>query len=280
MIKRFVLDSTGATGAAITRLIVVAMVALVASSLLLRAQGTAVPTLSSRVTDDAGVLSGEEVAELDAMLRAHEDTTSNQIVVVTIPTTGGEAIEEYAVRLFEQNGIGTKSNNNGVLLLVAVEDRRVRIEVGYGLEGAVTDAIASLIINNAITPRFREGDYYGGIRAGVSDIMKASAGEYTAEPRESEDVPGGISLGTIIFIVFVMIVIGRMFRGGGGRRGGGGMGGGLLPWIIMSRGFGGRGYGGGFGGGFGGGGGGFGGGGGGWSGGGGSSGGGGASGGW
>jgi len=178
-----------------------------------------VPKLASSVTDLAGVLSGEQRYELEAMLRAHEDTTSNQIVIVTVPTTGEEPIEDYAVRLFEENGIGTKVNDNGVLLLVAILDRKMRIEVGYGLEGAVTDAIASLIINNAITPRFRAGDFFGGIKAGASDIMKAAAGEYKAEPRSGEDVPEGISLGTIIFIVFVLIIVGRMFRGGGGRRG-------------------------------------------------------------
>jgi uncharacterized protein len=254
----------------------VVLLCLVATGL--RAQTADAPRLTDYVTDRAGVLSPDERAQLDAELRAHEDSTSNQIVVLTVPTTGDVPIEEYANAVYEQNAIGTKANDNGVLLLVAVGDRDLRIEVGYGLEGAVTDAIARLIIENAITPAFRTGDYYGGITAGTRDIMKAAAGEYRAEPRASEEVPGGINLGTIIFFVFVLIIIGRMFRGGGGRRGGGGGLGGMLPWIIMSRGMGG-GYGGGYGGGFGGGG--FGGGGGGgFSGGGGSSGGGGASGSW
>jgi uncharacterized protein len=253
----------------------VALLALVIASA--SAQEFEVPRLTARVTDLANVLSAEERADLEAILKVHEDSTSNQIAVLVVPTTGEEPIENYAVRAFEVNAIGTKAHDNGVLLLVATDDRRIRIEVGYGLEGAVTDAISALIIENAIKPRFRDGDYYGGIKAGVEDIMKAAAGEYKAEPGTGEDVPGGISFGTIVFMIIVLWFIGRMFRGGGRGGRGGGLGG-LLPWIIMSRG--GRGWGGG--GGFGGGGfggGGFGGGGG-WSGGGGSSGGGGASGSW
>ncbi|MBC8144824.1 MAG: TPM domain-containing protein, partial [bacterium] len=218
----------------------------------LTAQDVAVPRMTTYVTDLAGVLSAEQRYDIESDLRAHEDTTSNQIVVLTVPTTGNLPIEEYAIKVFEENGIGTRSNSNGVLLLVAVEDRKVRIEVGYGLEGAVTDALSSLIINNAITPRFKTADYAGGIKAGVSDIMKAAAGEYHAEPRASEQASEGISFGTIIFAIVFLFIIGRMFRGGGGRRGGGGGFGGSLPWIIMSRGFGGGG-GGGFGGGGGGG---------------------------
>src|SRR5687768_7265632 len=150
-----------------------------------------VPRLTSRVTDLAAVLNAEQRYDIESMLRAHEDTTSNQIVVLTVPTLGGVPLEDYAVKAYDVNDIGTKSNDNGALLLVAIEDRKVRIEVGYGLEGAVTDALSSLIIINTITPRFKAGDYYGGIKAGVSDIMKAAAGEYHAEPAASADAHEG-----------------------------------------------------------------------------------------
>ena len=249
------------------------------------AQDAAVPRLTSRVNDRADVLSDDEERRLESQLRSHEDSTSNQIVVLTVATTGGIPISEFAVRVFEATPIGQASRDNGVLMVVAVEDRDVWIATGYGLEGAVTDALARVIIENAVLPRFREGDYYGGISAGASDIMKAAAGEYRAERRPSAPAPrGGFGLGSIFFIVIFFVVLRRMFRGGGrGGRGGGfggGIGGGILPWIIMSRGLGGGYYGGrggrfsggGFGGGFGGGGG--------FSGGGGSTGGGGAGGSW
>jgi uncharacterized protein len=134
------------------------------------------------VSDFARVLSAETVESLNASLAAFESETSNQIAVALIPNLGGDYIENYAVKLFEEWGIGTKSKDNGVLLLLAVEDRKLRIEVGYGLEGALPDSVAQTIIDREVVPKLKRGDYDSAVLAGVAGITKATVGEYTAEP--------------------------------------------------------------------------------------------------
>ena len=228
------------------------------------------------VVDKAGVLSPEQRQILEDKLVALDDSTSNQICIVTIPTLDGGSIDDYAVNLFRSWGIGNKKTNNGVLVLVAVNDRKIRIEVGYGLEGAIPDVTAKSIINNDLGPAFKQGNYYRGFVQASESLSKAAAGEYK-EPRHRKASGKSSSLGEIIaFLVIVIVVITIISRGGGGR--GGGMmsrrGSDVLtPFILGSLlGGSGRSSGGGWGGGSGGGGfGGFGGG---------SSGGGGASGGW
>ncbi|RXK81476.1 TPM domain-containing protein [Filimonas effusa] len=234
------------------------------------------------VVDKAGVLSPEQRQILEDKLVALDDSTSNQICIVTIPTLDGGSIDDYAVNLFRSWGIGNKKTNNGVLVLVAVNDRKIRIEVGYGLEGAIPDVIAKSIINNDLGPAFKQGNYYRGFVQASESLSKAAAGEYK-EPRHRKSAKGGSSLGSFIAIFIIIIVIISISSRGGGGRGGGMMsrrGSDVLtPFILGSLlGGGGRsggsdwGGGGGWGGGSGGGGfGGFGGG---------SSGGGGASGGW
>ncbi|MEN9561571.1 MAG: hypothetical protein RIQ56_844 [Candidatus Parcubacteria bacterium] len=137
---------------------------------------------SGYVNDFARVLSGETVASLNTSLSTFQTETSNQIAVVLVPNLGGDYIENYAVKLFEEWGIGTKSRDNGVLLLLAIEDRKLRIEVGYGLEGALPDSVAQSIINNEMTPLLKQGNYDGAVVAGVEGIKKATAGEYVGEP--------------------------------------------------------------------------------------------------
>lgn len=234
------------------------------------------------VVDKAGVLSPEQVNILEQQLVALDDSTSNQIAVVTVPTLEGGSIDDYAVNLFRSWGIGNKKTNNGVLILVAVNDRKIRIEVGYGLEGAIPDVTAKSIINNDLAPNFKQGNYFRGFVQASTSLSKAAAGEYKTPRKREERGEGGGGVGTFIIIVFVVIAILAIMGGGGGRGGGGmmsrrGSGDILTPFIIGSMlGGGGRSSGG-----WGGGGGGFGGGGGGFGGfGGGSSGGGGASGGW
>ena len=235
------------------------------------------------VTDQAGILSESERQALEQKLVALDDSSSNQIAVVLIKTLNDRPIEEYATKLFREWGIGNKKTNNGVLLLVAVDDRKVKIEVGYGLEGAIPDITASAIIRNEIGPAFKQQNYYQGLDKAVDALAKAAVGEYKVARKKNSSKPGvGGSIITFLVILAIVLLIvgGGGFGGGGGRRRRSGLDGlaeGLLLGSLLNGGNSRGGWGGGFGGGGfggGGGGGGFGGFGG------GSSGGGGASGGW
>lgn len=267
----------------------------IAALLLLLSAGAAMaqtfPPLSGRVVDGAGVLSAAEVQQLTQLSEQVEQASTRQFVVATVPDLQGYPIEDYGYRLGRAWKIGQGEANNGVILLVAPKERKVRIEVGYGLEPIVTDALASVIVNQTILPRFRAGDMGGGIVAGAQAIgeqlklpleaaeqraqaqVKASAGK-----RQNRASNGDIAVAVFWAVVIVFVVLplvasrakGRRFRGGS------------APIVIWGPGLGG-GWGGGRDdddGGWGGGGFGGGGGGGGFSGGGGSFGGGGASGGW
>ncbi len=225
------------------------------------------------VNDAANVLSPEQKAILEQKLTALDDSTSNQIAVVLVKTLNDYPIEEYAVKLFRNWGIGNKKTNNGVLLIAAIDDRKIRIEVGYGLEGAIPDITTASIIRNDIVPNFKEGNYYHGIDQAVESITKAAAGEYKVKrDRQSNKSSGGSIITFLIILAVVIILVAGGGGGGGGmmsRRGYGGIANAVLLSTLLG---GGRSSGGGWGGGDGGGGfGGFGGG---------SSGGGGASGSW
>ncbi|MDD5404300.1 MAG: TPM domain-containing protein [Sulfuricella sp.] len=137
----------------------------------------AVPALQARVTDLSGTLTAQQSSELEAMLRAFEARKGSQIAVLLVPTTQPETIEQYAIRVAEQWKLGRKGVDDGALLLIARQDRAMRIEVGYGLEGALPDAVAKRIISETITPYFRQGDFYGGIRAGLEAMIKVIDGE-------------------------------------------------------------------------------------------------------
>ena len=130
-----------------------------------------VPYLTGRVTDNAEILSASMKETLSERLKAHEEKTTNQIAVLTIPSLDGESIEGYAEAVFKAWKLGQKDKDNGILLLVAPEDRRMRIEVGYGLESTLTDATAGSIIRNVITPLFKSGDYNSGVAAGINAII-------------------------------------------------------------------------------------------------------------
>jgi uncharacterized protein len=227
------------------------------------------------VVDNANLLSPEQKQILEQKLETFSNTTSNQIAVVIIPTLNDIPIEDYAVKLFRNWGIGGSKHNNGVLLFIAANDHKIRIEVGYGLEGAITDVMSKDIIENDIAPNFREGNYYRGLDEATNSLAKAAAGEYTERgTSNTEDNGGGSILKFIIILIIVLIILGRNRRGGGGMMSRRGFGNWWVPGMFMGGGNWGRGsggWGGGFGGGGGGGFGGFGGG---------SSGGGGASGGW
>jgi uncharacterized protein len=133
-----------------------------------------------RVTDLTRTLSPDEIAALEQKLSAFEEQTTNQIAVLLIPSLAGDSLEDYSIRLAEKWKIGQKGRNNGIILLVVKNDRRLRIEVGYGLEGALPDALAGSIIRNEIAPWLRAGRFYRGIDAGITAIMAATKGEYKA----------------------------------------------------------------------------------------------------
>lgn len=174
------------------------------------------------VTDAAGVLSPAQLAVLEQKLVAIDDSSSNQIAVVIIPTLDSYPIEEYANKLFRAWGIGNKKTNNGVLLLVAVKDKKVRIEVGYGLEGAIPDITANNIITNDIKPAFKKGDYFQGIDKATDNIAKAAVGEYKiVKVKKSKDKGGNLLLFLIIVFVIIAIVGGKGGSGGSSIRGGG-----------------------------------------------------------
>ncbi len=162
-----------------------------------------------RVTDLTGTLSGNEKASLERKLADFERETTNQIAVLLIPTLGGDSLEDYSIRLAEKWKVGQKGRNNGVIFLIVKKDRKMRLEVGYGLEGALTDALSSSIINNEVAPRFKAGQFYQGIDAGVSAIRAATRGEYKAvekRKRPSRSSPWRAYWPILLFFgIFVLI---------------------------------------------------------------------------
>jgi len=174
------------------------------------------------VTDLAGVLSPEQKQALENKLVAIDDSSSNQIAVVILPTLEGNPIEEYATKLFRTWGIGNKKTNNGILLLIAIQDKKIRIEVGYGLEGAIPDITANSIIENDIKPAFRQQAYYEGIDKATDDIAKAAVGEYKVK-RERKTKGKGSNPLLFVFILFIIVaILGKKGGGGGSNIGGGG----------------------------------------------------------
>jgi uncharacterized protein len=192
-----------------------------------------VPFLSGRVNDNAEVLNEGTRQSITERIKAHEDRTGDQIAVLTVPTLEGENIEEYAVKVFESWKLGKKGKDNGVLIIVVPKDRRMRIEVGYGLEGTLTDLAAGRIVRNVMTPRFKAGDYNGGIDAGVQAVLDllekgvapsgeggAGSGAKTSSglPIEAPDMPltERILIGAFIFgIIGLFTVIGIVTPGAG-----------------------------------------------------------------
>lgn len=137
-----------------------------------------------RVHDEAKALSAQTVQQLEQQLKLHQDSTSNQIAILIIPSLDGEAIEDYALRVAMKWQLGQRDKDNGILLLIAINDRKMRIEVGSGLEGVLPDAICSQIIRNEMAPNFRRGDYDAGVQAAINAIVASIAGEYQADSTE------------------------------------------------------------------------------------------------
>jgi len=197
------------------------------------------PALTGRVVDEAGILDAATRQSLTDKMAAVEAKSGDQIVVVTLKSLQGTSIEDYGYQLGRHWGIGEKTRNNGALLIVAPNERKVRIEVGYGLEGALTDAVTRLIVANAILPRFRANDFAGGIVRGVDDIVQVVSGdaeEYKRRAAQRPDsAPQGVDIGTSMLVLVVLFVIFSIMR----RSGGGGPGirrrrGGFAPIFIPS----------------------------------------------
>lgn len=166
--------------------------ALLGFALQAVAAGADIPPLKARVTDSTGTLSAQNIARLEQKLAAFEQEKGVQVAVLMVPTAEPESIEQYAVRVFEQWKLGRKRIDDGVLLVIAKNDRKLRIEVGYGLEGALNDATAKRIISDDIVPHFKHGDFAAGIDAGVSRILRVAGGE--ALPPPAQQGGGGSSL--------------------------------------------------------------------------------------
>ncbi|NDK56872.1 TPM domain-containing protein [Pontibacter fetidus] len=215
------------------------------------------------VNDMAGMLTQEEVAALEQKLVNYNDTTSTQIAIVTLTSIGDYEVADYADRLGEQWGIGGKKNDNGILILIAKDERQITLRTGYGMEHLVPDAKAKEITEYVIKPNFKQGEFYKGLNEATDVIITRSMGAYQADPTTSYEDGGGPSLMTIFILAIVILFILSRFRGGGGGRGGRGYSRTLGGPIFIPGGFGtfrtGGGIFGGGGGGFGGGGGGFGG---------------------
>lgn len=199
-----------------------------------------IPTLKRYANDFTNTLSNEQLNYLDSGLRQFDDSTSNQVVFLMINSLDGYPIEMFTYETAAKNKIGTKENSNGVLFFVAKNDKKMRIEVGYGLEGALPDALASSIVRNDVAPYFKKGQYYEGTLAGLNGILSATRGEYKGNPKRDEE--NKLPIGLIVFIIFMIFTImrnkGRSGRGGGlvylpgglggfggGRSSGGGFGG-------------------------------------------------------
>ena len=194
----------------------------------------AVPPLTGRVVDQTGTLTSEQIATLDGTLQAFEQRKGSQIVVLIVPTTEPETIEQFSIRVAEAWKIGRKKIDDGAILVVAKDDQRLRIEVGYGLEGALTDVTSKRIIDEIITPKFRQGDFAGGISAGVDRIIGVIDGEPLPEPKRQQQGANIFdsleSVGPVAF--FAVLVFGGIFRAMFGRLLGAAVTGGLVGLVI------------------------------------------------
>lgn len=201
---------------------ILAVILVVVNAAMVLAADIAIPPLTGRVVDQAGILSSSEESSLSSKLAALEKKTTIQLVVVTLSSLQSRTIEEWGLALGRGWGIGQTGQNNGVLLVVAPKERELRIEVGYGLEGDLPDATADSIIRNVIVPRFKAGNMVGGINDGVDAIGRALAGEPLAlpasRPASKKESPIG-AVAVLFFMVFVFVVsrvrYGRRRRPGG-----------------------------------------------------------------
>jgi uncharacterized protein len=195
----------------------------------------AIPTLNAQVVDETATLSDEQRTVLEQTLQAFEAKKGSQISVLMVATTQPETIEQYSIRVVEQWKLGRKRIDDGVLLIIAKDDHTLRIEVGYGLEGVLTDATSSRIISESIVPRFKEGDFYGGVTAGVDSIMRVVDGEPLPPPEQHADGTSG-QFARYLPVLFVLtLVAGGVCRAVLGRLAGSVVTGtavGVVAWLL------------------------------------------------
>ncbi|MDC6177077.1 TPM domain-containing protein [Ralstonia solanacearum] len=215
-----------------TRGLLVAVTALMALGV---AAEVAIPPLTARVTDQTGTLTTDQQASLEASLQVFEAKKGSQVGVLIVPTTQPETIEQYSIRVVEQWKLGRKRVDDGALLIIAKDDRAVRIEVGYGLEGVLTDAASKRIISEVIVPQFRQGDFYGGVTAGVNSMLAVMAGEPLPPPTERTGYSPNSIRSYMPVILLVSLVVGGALRAVLGRfpgsvATGGAVG--LVAWML------------------------------------------------
>ncbi|AZO79906.1 hypothetical protein B5U98_02860 [Bosea sp. Tri-39] len=182
------------------------------------------PALTGRIVDNSSLLNAEAFARIERKLKAHEEKTSDQVVVATLPSLQSYPIEDFANGLFRAWKLGDKAKNNGVLLLVAPNERKVRIEVGYGLEGALTDALSKVIITTAVAPKFKNGDFAGGIEGGVDAILSILTGDAEEWQRRAQirsDESSWVETAAVIFVMIVVFILIVSFMQELGRSSGG-----------------------------------------------------------
>lgn len=192
-----------------------------------------IPPLKALVTDLTGTLTPAQISELDTMLKKFESASGSQIGVLIVPTTKPEEIEQYSIRVVDQWKLGRKGVDDGILLLIAKDDRKVRIEVGYGLEGAIPDAIAKRIIEEQIIPHFKNDDYYGGINVGVDTMIRIIGGESLPPQKKTKHVDSTDTWVTLFFVgvfatMFLQKILGK-FLGSAAT----GSIVGFIGWIVM-----------------------------------------------
>ena len=200
------------------------------------ADEVAVPALAHRVTDLTGTLSAEQQSALEAKLAQFEQQKGSQIAVLLVPTTQPEEIEQYSIRVVDAWKLGRKKVDDGVLILVAKNDRKMRIEVGYGLEGVIPDAVAKRIVAEVMTPRFKQGDFYGGIAAAADALIGLINGEALPAPSAQRQASSNNSwTGMLPFLLFGALIVGGLLRAMLGSFLGGAATGGLIGaavWIF------------------------------------------------
>lgn len=199
------------------------------------AEALEVPPLTGRIVDLAHVLPSAVREQLSAELQAHEAKTTNQVAVLIIPSLEGEPLFDLSHRVATSWQLGRKGTDNGVLLLVAIKDRKIRLEVGYGLEGVLTDARSAQIIRNEIVPKFRAGEIPAGITAGVQAVLKTIEGTYSAPDRPSASQASGDTFGNTVFAVILGVIIGLVLSRAHrvlGAVAGGGLSFLAAPWVI------------------------------------------------
>jgi uncharacterized protein len=217
------------------RVLSLTLLAAIATGGNARAEEVPVPPLKARVTDLTGTLSPTQRATLEARLKEFEQRKGSQIAVLVIPTTKPEAIEPYSIRVAEQWKLGRKGVDDGLLVLVAKDDRKIRIEVGRGLEGVIPDAVARRVIAEVIAPYFRNGDFAGGIDAGVSRLIRLVDGEPLPPPKKRPAATAGLG-DLLLFAIPIAAVFGFMMRAWFGPLFGATVTGGvtgLVFWLIL-----------------------------------------------